>query len=139
MECLEDADLEAALKEKLLENRETTVDARPINDDFWETEGDMFADDFSPGIKNNRHRKFLQSATNVLDPDNWTDADGYFKIAIGQTLDDRYKSYAYTGKGVFSNVLRCKDSLRSDEDVAIKIIRKNELMYKAGKTFSNQR
>jgi len=92
----------------------------------------MFADDFSPGIKNNRHRKFLQSATNVLDPDNWTDADGYFKIAIGQTLDDRYKSYAYTGKGVFSNVLRCKDSLRSDEDVAIKIIRKNELMYKAG-------
>jgi len=132
LECLEDADLEAALKEKLLENRETTVDARPINDDFWETEGDMFADDFSPGIKNNRHRKFLQSATNVLDPDNWTDADGYFKIAIGQTLDDRYKSYAYTGKGVFSNVLRCKDSLRSDEDVAIKIIRKNELMYKAG-------
>ena len=93
----------------------------------------MFADNFSPGIKNTRHRtKQIQSNSQVLDPDNWTDAEGYFKISVGEMLDNRYKSYAYTGKGVFSNVVRCKDKSRNDHDVAIKIIRKNDLMLKSG-------
>ena len=104
--------------------------------EFWETEADMFADNFSPGIKNTRIRtKQIQSNTQVLDPDNWTDAEGYFKISVGELLDNRYKSYAYTGKGVFSNVVRCKDKNRNDQDVAIKIIRKNDLMLKSGKIF----
>jgi len=133
LEGLNNFDLEATLKEKLLENRSSnTIDARPITSDFWETEGDMFADNFSPGIKNTRFRtKQLQSST-VHDPDNWTDAEGYFKISVGELLDNRYKSYAYTGKGVFSNVVRCKDKMRNDQDLAIKIIRKNDLMLKAG-------
>ena len=93
----------------------------------------MFADNFSPGIKNNRIRtKQFQSDSQVVDPDNWTDAEGYFKISIGEMLDGRYKSYAYSGKGVFSNVIRCKDKSRNELDVAIKIIRKNDLMLKAG-------
>ena len=61
-----------------------------------------------------------------------------FRISVGELLDNRYKSYAFTGKGVFSNVIRCKDKQQEDkakEDVAIKIIRKNELMHKAGKSF----
>ena len=96
----------------------------------------MFADNFSPGIKNTRHRtKQIQSNSQVLDPDNWTDAEGYFKISVGEMLDNRYKSYAYTGKGVFSNVVRCKDKSRNDHDVAIKIIRKNDLMLKSGRGF----
>jgi len=134
LEGLNNVDLEAALKEKLLENRNTTsIDARPITEDFWETEADMFADNFSPGFKNTRVRtKLIQSNSQVLDPDNWTDAEGYFKISVGELLDNRYKSYAYTGKGVFSNVVRCKDKSRNDQDVAIKIIRKNDLMLKAG-------
>ena len=49
-------------------------------------------------------------------------------------MDNRYKSYAFTGKGVFSNVIRCKDKHEKDKDVAIKIIRKNDLMLKAGKS-----
>lgn len=134
LEGLNNVDLEAALKEKLLENRNTTsIDARPITEEFWETDGDMFADNFSPGIKNNRIRtKQFQSDSQVVDPDNWTDAEGYFKISIGEMLDGRYKSYAYSGKGVFSNVIRCKDKSRNELDVAIKIIRKNDLMLKAG-------
>lgn len=134
LDGLNNVDLEAALKEKLLENRgSTSIDARPITDEFWETEADMFADNFSPGIKNTRIRtKQIQSNTQVLDPDNWTDAEGYFKISVGELLDNRYKSYAYTGKGVFSNVVRCKDKNRNDQDVAIKIIRKNDLMLKSG-------
>ena len=56
----------------------------------------------------------------------------YFRISVGELLDNRYKSYAFTGKGVFSNVIRCKDKHEKDKDVAIKIIRKNDLMLKAG-------
>ena len=58
-----------------------------------------------------------------------------FRISVGELLDNRYKSYAFTGKGVFSNVIRCKDKHEDDKDVAIKIIRKNELMHKAGMFF----
>ena len=56
----------------------------------------------------------------------------FFRISVGELLDNRYKSYAFTGKGVFSNVIRCKDKHEKDKDVAIKIIRKNDLMLKAG-------
>ena len=120
--------------------------------DFWDTENDMFAESFSPGIKNNRLRH-VNHSTNPILQDNWTDAEGYFRldpfffswklyfrlkkylnfrISVGELLDNRYKSYAFTGKGVFSNVIRCKDKHEKDKDVAIKIIRKNDLMLKAG-------
>ena len=113
----------------------------------------MFAESFSPGIKNNRLRH-VNHSTNPILQDNWTDAEGYFRfdsffayfkslsienhdifdfrISVGELLDNRYKSYAFTGKGVFSNVIRCKDKHEKDKDVAIKIIRKNDLMLKAG-------
>ena len=37
--------------------------------------------------------------------------------------------FGYTGHGVFSNVVRARDRLKGDHDVAIKIIRNNEMMY----------
>jgi serine/threonine-protein kinase PRP4 len=131
LDGLNNEDLESALKEKLLENKHKSIDAKPITEDFWDTENDMFAESFSPGIKNNRLRNVNQS-TNPILQDNWTDAEGYFRISVGELLDKRYKSYAFTGKGVFSNVIRCKDQHEKDKDVAIKIIRKNDLMLKAG-------
>lgn len=133
LEGFNNEDIEKALKEKLLENKHKSIDAKPITDDFWETENDMFAESFSPGIKNNRHRGFDHgNMHNPILQDNWTDSEGYFRISVGELLDNRYKSYAFTGKGVFSNVIRCKDKQQEDKDVAIKIIRKNELMHKAG-------
>jgi len=133
LEGLNNEDLESALKEKLLENKHKSIDAKPITEDFWKTENDMFADSFSPGIKNNRYRlDHRRDSHNPILQDNWTDSEGYFRISVGELLDNRYKSYAFTGKGVFSNVIRCKDRTENDKDVAIKIIRKNELMHKAG-------
>lgn len=132
LEGLNNEDLESALKEKLLENKHKSIDAKPITDDFWDTENDMFAESFSPGIKNNRFRHVQNHSTNPILQDNWTDAEGYFRISVGELLENRYKSYAFTGKGVFSNVIRCKDKHENDKDVAIKIIRKNDLMLKAG-------
>ena len=49
-------------------------------------------------------------------------------VRIGETLDKRYGVYGYTGQGVFSNVVRARDTARGQMDVAIKIIRNNELM-----------
>jgi serine/threonine-protein kinase PRP4 len=46
-------------------------------------------------------------------------------------LEGRYQIYGNVGRGVFSTVLRAKD-LTTQQDVAIKVIRNNDVMYKAG-------
>lgn len=60
--------------------------------------------------------------------DNWDDAEGYYRVRIGEILDGRYTVYGYTGQGVFSNVVRARDGARGNLDVAVKIIRNNEIM-----------
>jgi serine/threonine-protein kinase PRP4 len=55
---------------------------------------------------------------------------------FGELLDGRYEVIATHGKGVFSTVVRAKDlkaGPAEPEEVAIKIIRNNETMHKAGK------
>ncbi|KAL1280495.1 hypothetical protein QQF64_015095 [Cirrhinus molitorella] len=64
--------------------------------------------------------------------DNWTDAEGYYRVNIGEVLDKRYGVYGYTGQGVFSNVIRARDLARANQEVAVKIIRNNEMMQKTG-------
>ncbi|GAA0155483.1 protein modifying enzyme [Lithospermum erythrorhizon] len=67
--------------------------------------------------------------------DNWDDAEGYYSYRFGELLDGRYEIVAAHGKGVFSTVVRAKDlkaKLGDPEEVAIKMIRSNETMYKAG-------
>ena len=49
-------------------------------------------------------------------------------VRIGENLDKRYSVYGYTGQGVFSSVVRARDEARGKTDVAIKIIRNNEMM-----------
>lgn len=61
--------------------------------------------------------------------DNWDDAEGYYRVRISEVLDARYLVYGYTGQGVFSNVVRARDQARGNQDVAVKIIRNNEIMY----------
>ncbi|CAK9251068.1 unnamed protein product, partial [Sphagnum jensenii] len=53
-------------------------------------------------------------------------------IRIGEILDGRYAVYGYTGQGVFSNVVRARDKARSQQEVAVKIIRNNDIMHKTG-------
>ncbi|CAI9098589.1 OLC1v1035263C1 [Oldenlandia corymbosa var. corymbosa] len=67
--------------------------------------------------------------------DNWDDSEGYYRYRFGEILDGRFEIIAAHGKGVFSTVVRAKDlnaKLGEPEEVAIKIIRNNEIMYKAG-------
>ncbi|KAG9136888.1 hypothetical protein Leryth_020614 [Lithospermum erythrorhizon] len=67
--------------------------------------------------------------------DNWDDAEGYYSYRFGELLDGRYEIIAAHGKGVFSTVVRAKDLKAKPgdpEEIAIKMIRSNETMYKAG-------
>ncbi|VDL19896.1 unnamed protein product [Hymenolepis diminuta] len=81
-----------------------------------------------PGIMDPR----AMASENHALVDNWDDAEGYYCVRIGEVLDNRYAVYGYTGRGVFSNVVRARDSARGHLEVAIKIIRNNEVMHRSG-------
>lgn len=59
--------------------------------------------------------------------DNWDDAEGYYRVILGELLDGRYHVQANLGKGMFSGVVRAMDT-KLQKLVAIKIIRNNETM-----------
>ena len=52
-----------------------------------------------------------------------------YRGAAGPTL---HSVRVYTGPRVFSNVVRARDSLKGNQEVAIKIIRNDEMMHKSG-------
>lgn len=97
---------------------------------------DMFAlDDEDASNENNRttgNEQIAASSDNPNLTDNWDDAEGYYRVQTGELLDQRYSVFGYTGQGVFSNVVRARDMARGGQEVAIKIIRNNEIMHKTG-------
>nr|NP_001286884.1 Pre-mRNA processing factor 4 kinase, isoform C [Drosophila melanogaster]AHN57909.1 Pre-mRNA processing factor 4 kinase, isoform C [Drosophila melanogaster] len=102
-------------------------------------EWDMFADqdvdsnfDVSRKISPNTIVQNKHQHENPALTDNWDDAEGYYRVRIGEVLDNRYLVNGYTGQGVFSNVVRGRDQARGQANVAIKIIRNNEIMHKTG-------
>lgn len=97
--------------------------------DMFSDSADMFSENYnSPGLQ----RGLMGVNENPNLTDNWDDAEGYYRVRIGETLDKRYSAFAYKGQGMFSNVMLCRDAARSNSDVAIKIIRNNDMMLKTG-------
>ncbi|XP_041103838.1 serine/threonine-protein kinase PRP4 homolog [Polyodon spathula] len=104
---------------------------KPLAPDMFTESDDMFAAYFdSARLRAAGIGKDFKENPNLRD--NWTDAEGYYRVNIGEVLDKRYTVYGYTGQGVFSNVVRARDMARASQEVAVKIIRNNELMQKAG-------
>ncbi|GLI63601.1 hypothetical protein VaNZ11_006603 [Volvox africanus] len=79
--------------------------------------------------------------------DSYDDPEGYYNFQIGEVLDNRYEVTEFKGKGVFSTVMRARDHgvgrgvtaagaapSSGAPEVAIKVIRANETMYKAAQT-----
>ncbi|WFD01074.1 non-specific serine/threonine protein kinase [Malassezia yamatoensis] len=65
--------------------------------------------------------------------DNWDDADGYYRVILGEKLNSgRYQVFSILGRGMFSGVVRARDLKEKGREVAIKIVRSQETMYKAG-------
>ncbi|KAL3275380.1 hypothetical protein HHI36_020146 [Cryptolaemus montrouzieri] len=99
------------------------------------TDWDMFAEQESYKANTSSPGAIIAKGSGAENPaltDNWDDAEGYYRVRIGEILDTRYLVYGYTGQGVFSNVIRARDQARGSQDVAVKIIRNNEIMHKTG-------
>ncbi|KAK7205404.1 serine/threonine-protein kinase prp4 [Myxozyma melibiosi] len=62
---------------------------------------------------------------------NWDDDEGYYRIIIGEIFEGRYHIQSNLGKGMFSSVVKAFDKVEN-RSVAIKIIRNNDIMFKAG-------
>lgn len=59
--------------------------------------------------------------------DDWDDPEGYYKVILGELLDNRYHVQSNLGKGMFSGVVRATDQ-KTKRLVAIKLIRNNKTM-----------
>lgn len=74
--------------------------------------------------------------------DNWDDSDGYYRLIIGEVLDDgRYHVVSNIGKGMFSAVVKARVVKPTPgellgKEVAIKIIRSQESMCVLASTLS---
>jgi len=92
---------------------------------------DMFAPEPSAGHKKDDGTQAVRiPEAKQLDRgllDDWDDPEGYYRIILGELLDDRYHVQTNLGKGVFSAVVRALDT-KTDRLVAIKVIRKQESM-----------
>ncbi|KAJ3194497.1 U4/U6 small nuclear ribonucleoprotein prp4 [Irineochytrium annulatum] len=106
-------------------------------------EADMFAEDdmFAPagdGVKKEvanilESKPVVRASDNPALIDNWDDPDGYYRAMPREVLDNgRYIITAIVGRGVFSSVVKALDTKNNNAEVAIKIIRNNDTMYRAG-------
>lgn len=107
--------------------------AQPKDLDMFadEDDDDMFAPELASGPKKEdgtqavRVPEAKQLDRSLLD--DWDDPEGYYRIILGELLDDRYHVQTNLGKGVFSAVVRALDTT-TNRTVAIKIIRTQESM-----------
>ncbi|GFF44112.1 serine/threonine-protein kinase prp4 [Aspergillus udagawae] len=108
--------------------------AKDPYDMFAEDDDDMFAED-----KEETTQPTHASAVPVPQPqeldismmDNWDDPEGYYNVRLGELINGRYHVQQNLGKGMFSSVVRATDA-KTGGLVAIKIIRQNDTMRKAG-------
>ena len=103
---------------------------------------DMFADEvededdiFAPLVqKTSKASETQPKAPQTLDAgmlDNWDDPEGYYNTILGELIGQRYQVQQNLGRGMFSSVIRALDK-QTTKVVAIKIIRNNDTMRKAG-------
>lgn len=119
--------------------QETTTKAKSSDDfDMFadEDDDDMFAEVSPQATKRPNPTKVIPVIPQVkqLDAsmlDNWDDSEGYYRVILGELLEGRYHVQANLGKGMFSGVVRAMDT-KLQKLVAIKVIRNNETMKKAG-------
>ncbi|KAL5528939.1 hypothetical protein ACEPAG_4913 [Sanghuangporus baumii] len=101
---------------------------------------DMFSLDVVEKKKSKTVKKVMKPAAPALITttlDSASDAEGYYQIILGEQLDGgRYQVFSSLGKGMFANVVRARvlqgNPNENGKEVAIKIVRSQETMYKAG-------
>lgn len=116
---------------------ETTKKSDEADDD--DDDFDMFAEEFDEAkfaaaapkpvaINEAGQARTNGGAVGIVEGD---DKDGYYKIRLGDVMDGRYQIKQTLGRGMFSGVARAYD-VKSDKEVAIKVMRKNDALRKGG-------
>lgn len=107
--------------------------AKDPYDMFAEDDDDMFAED--PKDDQPAHASAMAvpqpQELDISMMDNWDDSEGYYNVRLGELINGRYHVTQTLGKGMFSAVVRATDS-KTNKLVAIKLIRQNDTMRKAG-------
>jgi serine/threonine-protein kinase PRP4 len=103
-------------------------------------EFDMFASDDEDEEEDVGTEDVVAAKGTVLDEkmlDNWDDPEGYYKLISNELVDGgRYRMIKGLGRGVFANVAQAEEINTDNGDtnsriVAIKMIRRNDLMRRA--------
>jgi serine/threonine-protein kinase PRP4 len=103
-------------------------------------EFDMFASDDEDEEEDVGTEEAVAAKGTVLDEkmlDNWDDPEGYYKLISNELVDGgRYRMIKGLGRGVFANVAQAEEVKTDAGDanariVAIKMIRRNDLMRRA--------
>jgi len=96
-----------------------------------EAPGDMF--DLLTDASTLKAQRSGNAGISGASTDDWDDQDGYYCAQVGEMLEDRFLVQdTVSGRGVFSNVVKAKDTKSEGEPVvALKIIRSNDMMKKA--------
>ncbi|KAK7437116.1 U4/U6 small nuclear ribonucleoprotein prp4, variant 2 [Stygiomarasmius scandens] len=151
------ADYDPSLDRREDEQRRINAPVRPEPDEVEEIEveekeeeeeeeddlDDMFAVTDAP--KKPKKVKKVSKAMKPAAPalitttlDSAADPEGYYNVILGEQLDGgRYQVFSSLGKGMFANVVRARvlqpePGEQQGKEVAIKIVRCQESMYKAG-------
>lgn len=124
---------------------ELNQDVEMIEDDEEEDDMDDVDDMFAMFVTDKKKR--VKKVKKVIKPalpalitttlDTAADPEGYYQVILGEHLDSgRYQVFSSIGKGMFANVVRARvlqcETGDVGKEVAIKIIRSQESMYKAG-------
>lgn len=62
-------------------------------------ENDMFSEHYNASSPKSKGLNRSLANENPALNDNWDDAEGYYRVRIGEVLDQRYEVYGYTGQG----------------------------------------
>lgn len=101
-------------------------------DMFAEDDDDMFAEETQEPTDSAHAAVVPQPRElDISMMDNWDDPEGYYNVRLGELINGRYHVQQNLGKGMFSSVVRATDS-KTGGLVAVKIIRQNDTMKKAG-------
>ncbi|KAL0062659.1 U4/U6 small nuclear ribonucleoprotein prp4 [Marasmius tenuissimus] len=145
------ADYDPSLDRREDEQKRVNAPVKDEHDDIEEIEveeddeddmDDMFAVTTAPKVKKTRTvKKVVKPSAPALITttlDSAADAEGYYSVILGEQLDGgRYQVFSSLGKGMFANVVRARviqsePGESAGREVAIKIVRCQESMYKAG-------
>eukprot|EP01016_Furgasonia_blochmanni_P046397 TRINITY_DN667_c0_g2_i1.p1 TRINITY_DN667_c0_g2~~TRINITY_DN667_c0_g2_i1.p1 ORF type:complete len:609 (-),score=123.11 TRINITY_DN667_c0_g2_i1:693-2519(-) len=95
--------------------------ARPGRKEF-----DMFTD--SP---TEMDEETFSGAAVIKSALEWDDDEGYYKIKIGEVINNQYKIVSKLGKGVYGNVAKALD-VKTGREFALKVIRSQEIFLRSG-------